>query len=509
MLVQPPCWVTETPPYNISLLKAVCQSHGFEVVCLDLNIKFYNALLGNNNGQLYNNPPDWINSEYVRKIIENYNYVVDKYTEYILGVSCRVVGFTVNAMNKIFAEELAKRIKYKDKDKIIIFGGPECFSPVERKSLLLGNNCVDAVCSFEGEKALPLLLTCINNNREICVPGIVYRNNDKIIDGGDVSCVDDLNSLPFADYSDFQMDSYTSKALPISTSRGCINKCLFCSEFRFWRKYRYRDAENIFEEIRCQKQRSPSISHFFFNDSLINGNIRNLDKLCQLIIDSHLDISWGGQAAIREEMTPDFIAKMKAAGFSHVSYGLESASPKMLKIMGKRFAPEVAERVIRSTKKMGIRTCVNIIVGFPGEEEEDILATAKFLRRNKEFIDEMLFHPLVINRGAYLDENRELFGIKLNREHNLYDWYSTKEDNSLAKRIDTIKFYKHFIGIEGKSFFRPAEYYLCIADSYYSKEDYLNAFKYYIRAKRYNTDKFREPFIAERLQKLQEQLKNL
>ena len=164
------------------------------------------------------------------------------------------------------------------------------------------------------------------------------------------------------------MDSYTSKTLPISTSRGCINKCLFCSEFRLWRKYRYRDAENIFEEIRFQKQRSPSISHLFFNDSLINGNMRNLDKLCQLIIDSHLDISWGGQAAIREEMTSDFIAKMKAAGFSHVSYGLESASPKILKIMGKRFAPEVAERVIRSTKKMGIRTCVNIIVGFPGEE---------------------------------------------------------------------------------------------------------------------------------------------
>jgi radical SAM superfamily enzyme YgiQ (UPF0313 family) len=344
------------------------------------------------------------------------------------------------------------------------------------------------------------------NNKIEYLGGIAFRDRDKVFDCNDIEPIENLNSLPFADYSDFNLDEYTFRELPISTSRGCINRCAFCSESGVWKRFRSRSAENIFEEIRYQLAKYPYIRSFFFNDSLINGNIKVLNKLCELLIKERVRILWGGQGMIREEMTKEFIAKMRKAGFSHVSYGLESASPRILKMMGKRFTPQLAEEVIRNTKRAGVHTYVNIIIGFPGETEEDRIMTADFLRRNKRFIDEIFFHPLVVSRGSHLYQNRDTFGIDFENEFNPNTWYSTKEENTLQERLEWLDFYKRYIGGRGESFFTLANYYSFLGDDYFNKGSYREALRYYLKAEGLIKNRSRDNFLHKKIELTQKKI---
>jgi len=503
LLVQVPCWVVNSPPYNLALLKAVCQKQGYIVSCLDLNIKFYQYLNSKQKAELYNNPTNWYSWEYVQQIIREHQKFIDKCVEEIIKVNARVIGFTTTGINSTFAKIIAQAIKENSPEKIIIFGGPYCFKTEFGQTLLREYPYIDAACYLEAEKALPALLNAIKTKGEITpFAGMSFRaKNREVVDCGDIEFVRDLDSVPFADYSDFPLEDYTDKELPISTSRGCINRCLFCSESKAWDTYRSRSAKNIFQEIKVQLSAYPFIKSFYFNDSLINGNINVLDELCDLLIENKLNISWGGQAAIREGMSKELIGKMKKAGFAHVSYGLESASPKILQKIGKRFTPELAETIIRHTKNAGIRTDVNIIVGFPEEEDEDTLATANFLKKNKRFIDEIFFHPLVVSKGSYYYEQRDKFGIKLPEEFNPNTWVIDNDDNTLSKRLHRLEFYQNYIGKKGKSFFDIPDYYLFIANALFTKEDYSAAVDYYEKVLYFSKNKEKYDFLQKKLQK--------
>jgi radical SAM superfamily enzyme YgiQ (UPF0313 family) len=313
----------------------------------------------------------------------------------------------------------------------------------------------------------------------------------------------ELDALPFADFSDFDLASYSVRELPVSTSRGCINRCLFCSESRAWGKFRQRSAENIFTEIIQKKSIYPQITSFYFNDSLINADAKNLKRLSQLLIKNKVNIQWGGQALIHKDMTAELLRILRKSGLTHLSYGLESASRRVLQLIGKRFAPETAQKVIRQTKASGIRTDVNIVIGFPGETENDILQTAKFLKHNRRFIDEIFFHPLSITKGSYYYDKQKELNISFENAYNPNSWYIKEGNNSLPTRLKKLEFYQRCLNNgKGKSFFSLCEYYTFIAEEYEKKESHKKALEYYLYAKEKNTNFIRGKNINRKIRTL-------
>lgn len=508
-LIQCPNWTVFTPPYNLALLKAVCQKRGHEVVCLDLNIKFYKYLNAEGRRDLYNKPADWFSDSFVQAIIKAHPGFIDDCVEVILSINSRVIGFNITGLNRFFAEEIIRRIKIINKDKIIFIGGAHCFKAEIGKVLLYVNPDIDAICYLEGENVLPNLLEIIERDGKVgFCPGIAFRNEaNEIIDCPDAPLIEDLNSLPFADFSDFHLDEYFMKKLPISTSRGCINRCIFCSESNIWKRYRFRSARNIFDEIVFQLGKYPFINSFFFNDSLLNGNLKILEELCELLINNNININWGGQAAIREQMKKGLIHKMKEAGCFHLTYGLESASPKILLMIGKDFSPELAERVIKDTHQAGIKTGATIIVGFPTETKEDIIMTSEFIKRNRKFIDEISFHLLVIARGTHLYENRDLLGIELEDNFNSVRWHSNQEINTLEKRLQILDAYNKLAGESGTDFYSSPDYYLFAADKCFKINDYKHALRHYLEAKKVNTNVLKAKYINEKIIAIKKYLK--
>jgi hypothetical protein len=132
-----------------------------------------------------------------------------------------------------------------------------------------------------------------------------------------------------------------------------------------------------------------AVSNFEFNDLLCNGNLKQLENICDLILEKNLEIRWSSYAAINAGMSLDLCRKMFAAGCRGLCYGLESGSDTILKKMNKKYTAQNAETVIRNTFKSGIHTGINIIIGFPGETEPEFRETCDFVRRNVEYIDEV------------------------------------------------------------------------------------------------------------------------
>ncbi|MFA6356723.1 MAG: cobalamin-dependent protein, partial [Candidatus Omnitrophota bacterium] len=87
----------------------------------------------------------------------------------------------------------------------------------------------------------------IGEAEEVIVDIVEGRITEPIVKGRPV---EDLDSLPYPDFTLIKGDRSRSLAVPVSTSRGCPHDCSFCSVTKmFGRKYRFRSAENVMGEL--------------------------------------------------------------------------------------------------------------------------------------------------------------------------------------------------------------------------------------------------------------------
>jgi radical SAM protein with 4Fe4S-binding SPASM domain len=237
-------------------------------------------------------------------------------------------------------------------------------------------------------------------------------------------------------------------------------------------------GERMYEEIAFQAKIFPEVEYFYFIGSLLNGDIRALSKLCDLLIQNEFKIRWSGQAIIRPEMTKELLKKMRQAGCEWLGYGIESGSQKVVDSMNKHFSITNAEEILRYTHQAGISTQVNIMFGIPTETEQDFEQTLGFIRRNRENIDSVLASQsfCVIDKGTYLYIHAGQFSIK-NKDHHLY-WET--DGNNYAERF---KRYEEFcklalsLGLpetSGVLRVKPDKWQL-LGDYYLFKNDYAQA----------------------------------
>lgn len=80
--------------------------------------------------------------------------------------------------------------------------------------------------------------------------------------------------------------------------------------------------------------------------------------------------------------------------------GLESGSQRMLDLMHKGATLDVSSQVIRDAAKAGISVRVTMIVGYPGEEADDVKRTAQFLEDHSDSIERVMMNRFHIRTGT-------------------------------------------------------------------------------------------------------------
>ncbi|MDP8259971.1 MAG: radical SAM protein [Candidatus Gygaella obscura] len=454
MLVLTPGWGRESAPFALASLTGLLRKHNFIVKSFDINNFIFHRLSSDKSSvQLWDweQCGFWDDRPSVENFINKNSILIDSIVDSILKQKPEVIGFSVYLTTKIMSLEFARRIKAKNPNILIVFGGSQCRRK-ENWRELIENDFVDAIILDDAEATIIDFLNIFKKEKKIkYCPGLIYRDGTDIIDCGDRSVVD-LDDLPFADFSDFDFKSYKCPhIIKIAFSRGCTEGCAYCSARTVWRGFRTMNGERIFNEIKFQVENFHKrmdysmIPHLIFLDSLINANMLVLKDWLMRLVEVRKDKNgplfnfiWRAQAIIRPEMNEEIISLIKDSGCVEINYGIESGSAKVLKDMRKRYTPEIAEKVVRCIYKYGIPAKANFMFGFPTETEEDFKGTLNFIQRNARFMTEV--YPsrtfCAIERFTYLFENREKFGILPQKQENHLFWQSQNGKNNYLVRVE-------------------------------------------------------------------------
>jgi radical SAM superfamily enzyme YgiQ (UPF0313 family) len=371
--------------------------------------------------------------------LNEYEDEVVKTVEKIVSARSKIVGFSIVFTSVNFTLEIAERLKNLSSETMIVFGGP---SMAEYAGGLnyLDKSFVDAIVLREGDITLPEICKDMEEKGHFeKIPGLVFKKDGEIINGGLREPVQSLDSIPFADYTDFNFTQYANPTrIDFFSSRGCVNKCHYCDERQYLQRYRYRSGRRLFEELRYHMSYNPNIKFIFFCDSVANGSLKAMREFSELLIKHNIKVAWSGQAVVRKDMDAELLKLMAKAGCTFLSYGIETGSERVLKTMNKKLATiEVAEQNLKDTHNSGIRAFANFMFGYPTETEEDFLQTLEFIRRNRRWIDGVSPSAgfTVIVPNTYLYENLMEFGLEPEKPHHLY-WSTKDGKNTYPVRFD-------------------------------------------------------------------------
>jgi len=453
-LVRCPCVQPFPPDIGLGYLISSLRETGIDVSLFDLNIEFFhNAIFEKKEKWLTSYVP--VLDELAKEILLESPQIVNELANKIVKTKANIIGFSIWDSNIFFSLKLAEAIKRADKNIPIIFGGPECY-PLFSGDFFIQKDFVDIVVFGEGELTLRQIIESIKKSGKVkAVFGCIIKEGDKIINCGPAELIGNLDTLPFPDYRDFPLDWFPNKArLFISFNRGCIRKCAYCSVSDTVPLFRFRSAHSIYEEIRCQMQRHPSVYEFLIASPALNSNLKQLSEFCDLIIKNGIKIDWGGNAIIHPDMDIDLLRKMRDSGCTNLVFGIESGSQKVLDRMGKSFRIKDAECLLYDVYRAGINSITaNFIIGFPGEDNNDFYDTLEFIYRNKNYINSIgSYSTCWIEPYTPIYYNLKKYGVILNQlpyVKNYSDWYSEDKRNNSEIRQKRMDIFKDFISSVG------------------------------------------------------------
>jgi len=308
-LIQPPGWASQNPPLGLALLKSYLASQNLQAKIFDANILLYNLRHGYymNGWDISNGYFLWERESYAKNMLSYFSEELLNLIYTVLSFNPAVIGFSTHSSSLIAARLMARKFKQFSPETRIIFGGPQVAPYTSHWVKLLESKEVDAIVFGEGEESLTAYLKS-DLSLDEPLKGVAYVGSQgQMINGGNRELIPHLDTLPFADFSDFDLKLYAGfNVLPTYFSRGCLNRCIFCTENKFFPTFRSRSGQRVFAEVVHQLSLYPQTDYFRLHDSISNGNVRELERFCDLLLDNHVAIGFDLEnAVIRKEMNTE------------------------------------------------------------------------------------------------------------------------------------------------------------------------------------------------------------
>ena len=426
-----PFWSPLIPPLGIACLKRFLQGYGYDVKTVDANTEnrfvdlgrnYFNALKeyvpGNKRGNFMNIANDVLQNhltahlnyaeerEYIELVkvlvyqtfftpvddrqVSRLNRIVESFYN---ALSCyflrlleeekpSVLGLSVYSGTlpaSLFAFRLAKQ-KYPG-IKTLMGGGifAESLAPgsPNLEFFLEQTPYIDSLIIGEGEILFLKLL-----RGQLPEKQRVYDLND--IQGE----ILEPASAGVPDFSDLDVRFYPN--LSSYASRSCPFQCGFCSEALQWGRFRKKGSKQIAAEL-IQLYRQHGSQLFLMGDSLLNPVITGV---AEEFIESGTAIYWDGYLrADKAACDTRNTLRWRRGGFYRARLGVESGSPKVLQLMGKKITVQQIKDAVYSLAYAGIKTTTCWVIGYPGETEEDFQQTLSLVEELKGDIYEADCNP--------------------------------------------------------------------------------------------------------------------
>lgn len=358
--------------------------------------------------------------------IDSHRYTKDFVSDYIAKSPADIIGIGGMASVYSYLSWLIPEIKRIKPSSTIILGGAVASS--------LGKRCftrfpIDFSVIGEGEITLPELIKELLGGRNFKdVKGIGFRDRGDVVFTATRTLMTSLEHLPIMDDTLFPMDKLLVNAdgiIQIHVQRGCPCNCTFCfNAFRVAGKnVRYRPVEHVIKEmVLLMEKYGEKIKAFTMSGECVTMNKEWLREFTHTIIEQKLNIRYRVTSRV-DTIDEERLEWLKKSGCVAVSFGLESGSNAILKIMKKNTTVEKGLWAVHLTKKYISNIEPGIILGYLGETKETLRETVNFCKRLG--VKPLLFYPMpfpgtelyktAIEKGFIKDEEEYLMTMDQNR----------------------------------------------------------------------------------------------
>lgn len=312
-----------------------------------------------------------------------------------------VSTITATAPDALAVLELAKRL---DGGIVTVVGGIHATFLYD--AILTAHPFVDYVIIGEGEETLAELADCCERRQAPdSVAGLAFRRGGATVRTAPRPLLTDLDGMPMAwDLLDWR--DYTYFILPgsrlgaIATSRGCGQRCSFCSQQTFWqRTWRGRSPTDVVREVE-DLHRDHGVDVILLTDDYPTPDRDRWEAILDRLIARRLPVRFLMETRAEDILRDrDILHKYRQAGIIHIYVGTEAADQPTLDLLSKDLTVAQAREALQLCRQHGIITETSFILGLPGETPESVRRT---IDRAIEY-DPDFAHFLAIAPWPYAD----------------------------------------------------------------------------------------------------------
>lgn len=299
-----------------------------------------------------------------------------------------ILALYVTLMTRVSVLRLIAELRASAGDLVVILGGPD----VRHNAADYLRHGVDLLVVGEGEQTLADLVRlgpqgCRQQQALAGIAGVIHAgSNDQPVFTGERTLLPALDALPeparhridLQPYLQAWRGAHGHSSLNVSTQRGCPYKCSWCSRAVYGTSYRRRSPELVVAELaRLVEHYSPD--QFWFVDDVFTINHNWMTGFAQALEQAGLRIRY--ECITRaDRMNERVVQQLAQTGCVRIWIGAESGSQRILDAMQRQVSVEQVSDMIRAASAAGMQTGTFLMLGYPGETEQDILATARYLR---------------------------------------------------------------------------------------------------------------------------------
>jgi len=359
--------------------------------------------------------------------------------KYLLEFKPDVIAVYVNLMTKLNVLEIIKFAKSNLTQTKIVLGGPE----IRYNAHDFLNFGADYLVIGEGEETSFELVKALNEKRygDIKnISGLGFKDyNNKIVFTNEREKLKEVDSLPFPNrykinlrlYLDAWKERHGENAISVSTMRGCPYTCKWCSRAVYGLSYRRRSPQNVCDELELiQKEYNPDT--LWFVDDVFTISHKWLIEFDRELRERNFKVKY--ECITRADRLDEEVIKvLKASGCFRVWIGAESGSQKVIDLMDRRVDVKQVREMIKLAQKHGIQAGTFIMLGYPGETEEDIEETIIHLKEsNPEYFTITVAYPI---------KGTELFAEIEAVQTNNFKWDANSDRDRDFRRTYNRKYY--------------------------------------------------------------------
>ena len=333
-----------------------------------------------------------------------------------------IVGFSTLESQFLTNLFIARYLKNHYGNKLTIVFGGAFFQPYNTDPILNNFNEIDHVVVGKAENGFIDFLNKFKRKTRLPRRVGTFTEADSIRSKSTaVLSAKKLNKFPPPDYEDIKASKIRNYSLCTYIGDGCSHsRCSFCPITTTGQNL--RKPETIFKEIRFLIEKH-GMRTIYFGDWEINGCLKTIDHLCDLLIRNHISIDSWAEINPRN-VSPALLTKMKDAGIDNVQIGIESFSEKTLKAMAKRATIIDNIKVIKWGIEAGMYSLLfNIICNHPFEGEENAHDNYRILQLIPHLLKtpvNLRINEIELYRTSRLYREADKFGISGIRDFEYY-----------------------------------------------------------------------------------------